>query len=63
MADYVVPLYALRSRRKGYEVSVMKEMMNLLGLAAGPARPPLPSLRPEEVDELRAMLERWRPFL
>src|SRR5947207_8775055 len=25
----VVPLYGLRSRRKGYEVSVMKELMNL----------------------------------
>jgi 5-dehydro-4-deoxyglucarate dehydratase len=60
MKDYVIPLYALRSRRRGYEVTVMKDMMNLAGLAAGPVRPPLPSLRPEEREELRAMLERWR---
>lgn len=41
----------------------MKEMMNLAGLAAGPVRPPLPALRPEEKEELRSMLERWRPLL
>lgn len=63
MNDYVIPLYALRARRKGYEVTVMKEMMNLAGLAAGPVRPPLPALRPEEMAELRALLERWRNWL
>jgi 5-dehydro-4-deoxyglucarate dehydratase len=63
MDDYVIPLYALRARRKGYEVTVMKEMMNLAGLAAGPVRPPLPTLRPEEASELRAMVERWKPLL
>ena len=46
MNEYVNPLYAIRARRKGYEVSVMKEMMNLIGLAAGPVRPPLPNVRP-----------------
>jgi 5-dehydro-4-deoxyglucarate dehydratase len=63
MSDYVVPLYALRTRRRGYEVSVMKEMMNLIGLAGGPVRPPLPRLRPEEVAEIKKMLERWKPVL
>lgn len=63
MNDCVIPLYALRARRKGYEVTVMKELMNLAGLAAGPVRPPLPALRPEEREELRPLLERWRPFL
>jgi 5-dehydro-4-deoxyglucarate dehydratase len=63
MDDYVIPLYALRARRKGYEVTVMKEMMNFAGMAAGPVRPPLPSLRPEEKAEVRAMLERWKPLL
>ncbi len=56
----VVPLYAFRSRRRGYEVSVMKELMLLLGLAGGPVRPPLENLRPEEIEELRAMLPRWK---
>ncbi len=61
MREFVIPLYALRSRRKGYEVSVMKEMMNLAGLPAGPVRPPLPHLRAEDAAALRAMMERWRP--
>jgi len=63
MDDYVVPLYALRARRKGYEVSVMKAMMNLVGLAAGPVRPPLPALRPGEMLELRNLIESWRSVL
>jgi 5-dehydro-4-deoxyglucarate dehydratase len=63
MNTYVIPLYELRARRKGYEVSVMKQAMNLLGMAAGPVRPPLPSLRPEEISELKVMLDRWKPFL
>ncbi len=63
MNDYVVPLYALRARRKGYEVTVMKEMMNIIGLAAGPVRPPLPAMRPEDMSDLRKMMERWKPVL
>jgi 5-dehydro-4-deoxyglucarate dehydratase len=63
MNQYVTPLFVLRARRKGYEVSVMKEMMNLIGRAAGPVRPPLASLRPDEIVELRALLEKWKPFL
>jgi 5-dehydro-4-deoxyglucarate dehydratase len=63
MNDFVVPLYALRARRRGYEVTMMKELMNLAGLAAGPVRPPLPPLRPDEKDVLRALFERWRRWL
>lgn len=63
MNVYVIPLYELHARRKGYEVSVMKEMMNMLGLAAGQVRPPLPNLRPEDFTEVRVMLERSKPFL
>lgn len=63
MKDYVVPLYAYRARRKGYEVSVMKAMMDILGLAGGPVRPPLPNVRREELKELEAMLEQWKPVL
>jgi 5-dehydro-4-deoxyglucarate dehydratase len=61
MKDYVMPLYG--ARRKGYEVSVMKAMMNVIGLAAGPVRPPLPNLSSEEMTEVQQMLESWKPFL
>jgi 5-dehydro-4-deoxyglucarate dehydratase len=63
MNELVIPLYALRARRKGYEVSAMKAMMDLIGLAGGPVRPPLVELRPEELKSLEATIERWRPWL
>jgi 5-dehydro-4-deoxyglucarate dehydratase len=63
MKECVNPLYAIRARRKGYEVSAMKAMMNLVGLAAGPVRPPLVNVRSEEVAELTAILAKWTPFL
>jgi 5-dehydro-4-deoxyglucarate dehydratase len=59
----VIPLYALRSRRKGYEVSAMKAMMDMVGLNGGPVRPPLVSVTPEEEDELRTILATWEKFL
>jgi 5-dehydro-4-deoxyglucarate dehydratase len=63
MSELVIPLYALRARRKGYEVSAMKAMMDMLGLAGGPVRPPLVDLRPDELELLRGMLDKWRPWL
>jgi len=59
----VVPLYAIRSRRRGYEVSTMKAMMEMIGLNAGPVRPPLVNIKPEEEDELRTILSEWEKFL
>jgi 5-dehydro-4-deoxyglucarate dehydratase len=59
----VVPLFAIRSRRKGYEVSTMKVMMEMIGLNAGPVRPPLVNVTPEEEDELRTILSTWEKFL
>jgi len=59
----VIPLYALRGRRKGYEVSAMKAIMDMAGLDGGPVRPPLVDVRPEEKEELGIILKSWRPFL
>jgi 5-dehydro-4-deoxyglucarate dehydratase len=59
----VVPLYAIRARRKGYEVSTMKAMMEMIGLNAGPVRAPLLNVTPEEEDELRIILATWEKFL
>jgi len=63
MAKYVHPLYALRERMKGYEVSVMKEAMEMLGIAAGPVRPPLTKCRPQDVEDLRKLVEVYRASL
>lgn len=63
MSRYVLPLYAIRSRRKGYEVSVMKAAMEVLGKAAGPVRPPLVEVRAEERKEIQDLMERYEPVL
>ena len=63
MNDLVIPLYTLRARRKGYEVSAMKAMMDMIGLAGGPVRPPLVDLKPDEIEAVRATIERWHPWL
>jgi len=61
--ECVIPLYALRARRKGYEVSAMKAMMDMMGLNGGPVRPPLVNVKPEEEHELRTILSTWEKFL
>ncbi|HEU4833027.1 MAG TPA: 5-dehydro-4-deoxyglucarate dehydratase [Pyrinomonadaceae bacterium] len=63
LARCVIPLYALRARRKGYEVSAMKAMMDMIGLNGGPVRPPLVNVQPDEEDELRSILATWEKFL
>jgi 5-dehydro-4-deoxyglucarate dehydratase len=63
MNELVVPLYALRAKRKGYEVSVMKAMMDMIGLVGGPVRPPLVDLRPDEIKSLKTTLKSWRKWL
>lgn len=60
MTEYVIPLYAMRARRKGHEVTVMKELMTMLGLAGGGVRPPLVPLHPEEFEELKSTVPLWQ---
>jgi 5-dehydro-4-deoxyglucarate dehydratase len=60
MERYVHPLYALRERGKGYEVAMMKEGMEMLGLSAGPVRPPLMNSRPQDLQDLRQVIESYR---
>jgi dihydrodipicolinate synthase/N-acetylneuraminate lyase len=60
------PTVALQSnsaRRKGYEVSAMKAIMEMIGLAGGPVRPPLVDLRKDEVELLRDLVQRWKPWV
>lgn len=58
----VIPLYTIRARRKGYEVSTMKAFMGMAGLNGGPVRPPLLDVTDEEKRELHAILETWKEF-
>jgi 5-dehydro-4-deoxyglucarate dehydratase len=63
MRKYVHPLYALRDKMKGYEVSVMKRAMEMLGKPAGPVRPPLTDVKTAELDEIRKVVELFQPWL
>ena len=56
--DFVLPYIALRNRGKGYAVSIVKAGCDLVGRPAGPVRPPLTGLRPEELAELDALIHR-----
>ncbi len=57
MKRYVNPLYALRERSKGYEVAVMKEAMEMLGMPAGPVRPPLMNTKEADKKDLAALMQ------
>jgi 5-dehydro-4-deoxyglucarate dehydratase len=63
MQRYVHPLYAIRDRVRGYEVSVMKSAMEILGMPAGPVRPPLQNCRPQDVADTRALMEVYRKWI
>ena len=63
MERCVIPLYSIRSRRKGYEVSTMKVLMDIAGLRGGPVRPPLVTVTEAEREELQRILDSWSEFL
>lgn len=56
LRDFVLPYIAIRNRRKGYAVSIVKAGMKAIGLSAGPVRPPLTDLEPAELEELKKLI-------
>ena len=48
---------SLRQRGRGFEVSVMKAAMEILGHPAGPPRPPLGTLADRDRADLRTILD------
>jgi 5-dehydro-4-deoxyglucarate dehydratase len=63
MNKYVHPLYALRERSRGYEVAAMKAAMELIGLSAGPVRPPLQNCKPQDVADLESLMRVYEDVL
>ena len=57
LRSFVMPYLAIRDRRRGYAVSIIKAGMNLVGRPAGPVRTPLTDLTPEEYEMLRVLIE------
>lgn len=56
LREFVLPYIAIRNRRKGYAVSIVKAGMKAIGRSAGPVRPPLTDLDVNEVDELKRLI-------
>lgn len=56
LRDLVLPYIAIRSRRKGYAVSIVKAGMKAVGRPAGSVRPPLTDLEPSEFEELKTLI-------
>ncbi len=60
MDEAIIPLYRLRSKRKGFEVSAMKWLMNEMGLRGGVSRPPVPEVTdPADLKVLEQTLDYW----
>ncbi|WP_407178860.1 5-dehydro-4-deoxyglucarate dehydratase [Bradyrhizobium sp. STM 3562] len=58
LKDFILPLVAIRNRKKGYAVSIIKAGMKVIGRYSGPVRPPLTDLTEQELAELAALVER-----
>ena len=59
--DFFLPYIAIRNRGEGYAVSIVKAGATLVGHSAGPVRPPLSDLLPQEVDQLDALISKLGP--
>jgi 5-dehydro-4-deoxyglucarate dehydratase len=56
LRDFVLPYIAIRNRRKGYAVSIVKAGMKAVGRSAGPVRSPLIDLGDSEFTELKMLI-------
>jgi 5-dehydro-4-deoxyglucarate dehydratase len=59
---FVLHFYKIRDRSRGFEVAVTKRAMELLGKKAGPVRPPLAGIGPQEERDLRRVLDLFSQF-
>jgi 5-dehydro-4-deoxyglucarate dehydratase len=56
LRDFVLPYIAIRNRRKGYAVSIVKAGMTAVGRPAGPVRTPLVDLTADELADLKKLI-------
>ncbi|MFM0135347.1 5-dehydro-4-deoxyglucarate dehydratase [Caballeronia grimmiae] len=56
--EFFLPYLAIRNRRAGYAVSIVKAGAKLVGHDAGPVRAPLIDLTEEEMDQLDALIKK-----
>jgi 5-dehydro-4-deoxyglucarate dehydratase len=58
LRDFILPLIAIRNRKKGYAVSMIKAGMKVIGRDSGPVRSPLTELTPAETAEIESLVQR-----
>ena len=56
LKNFILPLIAIRNRKKGYAVSIIKAGMKVIGRDSGPVRSPLTNLNESETAELAALV-------
>ncbi|MEO7940867.1 MAG: 5-dehydro-4-deoxyglucarate dehydratase [Burkholderiaceae bacterium] len=61
LKDFFMPYLAIRNRMAGYAVSIVKAGARIVGHDAGPVRPPLTDLKPDEVEQLAALIKALGP--
>jgi len=54
--DFFLPYLEIRNKGEGYAVSIVKAGATIVGKSAGPVRPPLSDLKPQEVEQLAALI-------
>jgi len=59
--SFFLPYLAIRNRRPGYAVSIVKAGARLVGRDAGLVRPPLTDLLPAELEELDGLIRGLGP--
>jgi len=59
--EFFLPFLEIRNRGAGYAVSIVKAGVALVGHPAGPVRPPLTELKPDEREQLAELIRRLGP--
>jgi 5-dehydro-4-deoxyglucarate dehydratase len=63
LAEFYVPLSAIRRRKRGYAVAIVKAGLRLAGKPVGGVRPPLVGLSPADDRDLAALIGRATDLL
>ena len=61
LREFFMPYLKIRNRVEGYGVSIIKAGAKLVGHDAGPVRAPLSDLKPAEMEELQALIDKLGP--
>lgn len=61
LKQFFMPYLKIRNRVPGYAVSIVKAGATLVGHGGGPVRPPLTDLKPDEVEQLAALIQALGP--